>query len=268
MKKIFSQKNIFLFLILFLIGFNLLAYFYPDKQIQDVLFQTAPINNLLEGSYDGTTSISQLKRYGNFGIGTYDKLDGEMLVLDGNFYKIKSDGKAYLMPDQIKTPFAMITSFETDKKLTIKQAISFAELQKYIESNLPDPNLIYAIKISGNFSYIKTRSVPAQQKPYPKLVEVVKNQSVFEFNNTSGNIVGYWLPEYLKGVNATGFHLHFLTKNQQNGGHILDVQLSATNNCTIELDYTQELHLILPKGNTSTLKADNEKALNAVEKSH
>lgn len=67
------------------------------------LFQASTINALVEGINEGDTTVKELKKHGDFGIGTFDDLDGEMIELDGKFYQIKSDGHAYPVKDSMKT---------------------------------------------------------------------------------------------------------------------------------------------------------------------
>ena len=68
--------------------------FAPSVTGNDVLFQAATFGDLLSGEYDGVISYSELGTYGDFGIGTFDGLDGEMLMLDDIPYQIKDDGLA------------------------------------------------------------------------------------------------------------------------------------------------------------------------------
>ena len=49
---------------------------------------------LLDGIYDGEMTIGELLGKGNFGIGTFDALDGEMIILDGVCYQLRGDGTA------------------------------------------------------------------------------------------------------------------------------------------------------------------------------
>ncbi len=181
----------------------------------DILFQVSTLGALQEGVYDGVAAVREMKKHGNFGIGTFDGLDGEMVVLDGIFYQIKADGKVYKVDGAVKTPYAVVTKFKADKKLDINDPLDYKQLQELILIQLPTPNIIYAVKITGDFLYVKTRSVPKQSKPYPRLVEVTKNQPTFEMKDVKGIIMGYWLPEYLSGVNMAGFHFHFLTNDKQ-----------------------------------------------------
>jgi acetolactate decarboxylase len=224
-------------------------------QNRDILYQTSTINALLEGVYDGNLDYKSLKQHGNFGIGTFEELDGEMIGFDGKFYQIKADGTAYPASDSKKTPFAVVTFFESDKSVPLDKVDDYKQLGQLLDSNFPTKNIFYAIRIDGNFKYIKTRSVPKQNKPYIRLVDVVKNQPTFEFRNVDGTIVGYWCPSYAEGVNVPGYHFHFLTKDKKSGGHLLECQME---NVKAEIDYTSNFYMELPN-NTDFYKVDLEK---------
>lgn len=231
---------------LLLVAFLILALSgcCQSPENRDVLFQTSTIGALLEGVYDGELTCRELKKQGDFGIGTFNALDGEMIGLRGKFYQIKADGVAYPARDSMKTPFAVVTFFEPDKSVLLDRAVDYKELEQYLDKLLPTKNIFYAIKIEGDFKYIKTRSVPRQNKPYPPLVEVVKNQTIFEFRNVKGAIVGFRCPAYVAGINIPGYHLHFITENRKAGGHLLECQMQ---NVKIEIDYTSEFYLALPQ---------------------
>ncbi|MGD9581360.1 MAG: acetolactate decarboxylase, partial [Vampirovibrionia bacterium] len=169
------------------------------KDSKDVLYQVSTIDALLEGIYDSNYSFKELKKHGNFGIGTVNNLDGELVGINGEFYQVKTDGVAYKVTDKQKTPFAVVTNFKKDKEINIKGKMNYAELTTYLNDKLPTSNIFYAIKIHGTFKTMKTRSVPKQEKPYPPLVEVVKDQSIFNLQNVTGTIIGFKCPSYEKG---------------------------------------------------------------------
>ncbi|WP_342304795.1 acetolactate decarboxylase [Methanolobus sp. ZRKC5] len=212
----------------------------------DIIYQFSIIDALLEGVYDGEISCGELKSKGDFGLGTFDNLDGEMLELDGIIYQVKADGQIYEVEDSVTSPFAAVTFFETDIENIIDEQMNSQQLAEHITALLPSQNVMYAVKITGKFDYMKTRSVAGQEKPYPRLVEVTKDQSVFEFNDTEGTIVGYWMPEYVDGINVPGYHLHFITQDRTGGGHILDYTISSG---TVEIDSTDNFYLELPTNN-------------------
>jgi acetolactate decarboxylase len=214
-----------------------------QTQENDVLYQISTFGSFQEGLYDGSMTLNSLRKTGNFGIGTYEGLDGEMVELDGIFYQIQASGKVECPSDSVRTPFAMITSYAPDTQASVIRPADMKELLAQIYTLFPTKNILYAIRIDGMFRYLKTRSVPKQGKPYPRLAEVVKNQSIFEFKNVEGTIVGYWLPEYMKGISTPGYHLHFLSGDRKSGGHLLDCIISEG---TISLDYLHDFTLKLP----------------------
>jgi len=207
---------------------------------RDVLFQTSTISALSEGDFDGNLTYKDLRQHGDFGLGTFDDLDGEMVALADEFYQIKADGKAYPVEDSMETPFAVVTFFEPDKTASLDKALDYEQLKQYLDSMLPARNIFYAIEVKGAFKYIKARSVSAQNKPYPSLAEALEGQTIFEFHDVTGSLVGFWCPSYVEGINAPGYHFHFINSDRQNGGHLLDCE---TENVKIEIDYTPELFM-------------------------
>lgn len=230
---------------------------------RDVLFQTSTINALLNAVYDGEFTFAELKQHGNFGLGTFNNLAGEMIALDGVFYQIKHDGKVYPVDNAARTPFAAVTFFEPDKTVVIDKEMNYDQLGKYIRDIIPTKNIFYAIKIEGEFNYIKARSVPNQTKPYPLLVDVVKSQPTFEFTQVKGTMVGFYCPAYAKEINVPGYHFHFINSEKNAGGHVLDCRI---NKVKVEIDYTDKFYVQLPQGNefynvdlTQEKKSDLEK---------
>jgi acetolactate decarboxylase len=213
---------------------------------QETLTQVSTIGALMNGVYDGTISFGELKKYGDFGIGTFEGLDGEMVGLDGEFYQIKSDGHAYKVKDSMKTPFACVTFFNEDIKEKLNEEMNYADIQDFIDDLIPTKNIFYAIKIDGTFNYVKTRSVPKQVKPYPPLIEVTKDQPIFELNDVKGTIVGFRSPSYARDIIGPIYHLHFITEDRSGGGHLLDLRVE---DATVSIDCTPKLFVILPNEN-------------------
>ena len=233
---------------------------------RDLLFQQSTIHTLLAGVYDGEISFGQLKEYGDFGIGTLDALDGEMVAVDGTYYQIKADGKVYPVSDSLTTPFASVTFFETDQQLTILDSLDNAGICQWIDQNLKSLNFPYAIQIRGHFSKVKARSVPKQVKPYMPLVQIVEDQPIFEFSDTQGIMIGFRLPDYLQDLNVPGYHFHFLTEDRTQGGHVLDFTGLQGE---IWIDYTPSLQVVLSEQQAFydlTLKEDRSEQLEKVEK--
>ncbi len=218
----------------------------------DIIFQASTIDALSAGVYDGDVTYKQLKKHGDFGLGTFSALDGEMVALDGKFYQIKDDGKAYLVDDSMKTPFATVKFFKPDKVISLNEAVNCESLEKKIDQSLTTENIFYSIRLEGVFKQARVRSVPGQKKPYPPLVEVLEKETVFELNDVRGTIVGFRMPDYMAGLNVPGYHFHFITDDRKAGGHVLDCNVQKAK---VEIDYSSDFRLILP-GSGEFLKAE------------
>ena len=213
---------------------------------EEVIYQVSRIDRLMEGDYDGKATFGSLKKYGDFGLGTFEGVDGEMACLDGQFYQIKTDGVAYNVKGGIKTPFANLTWFKADETVKLTQPMTLSKLQAYMQENLVEPEGYYAIRISGEFEYVKTRSVHSQQEPYPPLADVIAQQVAFEFEQIEGTMVGFFFPDEVAGENVTGFHFHFLTENLKSGGHLLDCRIK---NVTVAVDRSSGIKWTAREGN-------------------
>ncbi|MBN1189735.1 MAG: acetolactate decarboxylase [Dehalococcoidales bacterium] len=228
--------------------------------------QISTIDALLTGIFDGTVTCKKLREYGDFGVGTFESVDGEMIVLDGDIYQVRADGVAYPAGDDTIVPFASVTYFEPDSTVKLESGLDFSGLEKTLDAVIPE-NLFSAILIRGEFSYMKTRSLYKQHKPYPPLVEVTRKQAVFEFNNIRGTIVGFKTPTFVSGVNIPGYHIHFLTEDRKAGGHILELK---TGEATATLDNTPEFLMLLPEEGSRFYQTDftsnRENELKEVEK--
>lgn len=218
----------------------------------DVLFQHAVFNSLMQGNYDGTLPVTEALKHGDIGLGTFDKLDGEMLVLDGNCYQIRSDGTVREAPPGMTTPFCAVTPFKKDLVLMVPRSVSLDELKTTIDKILPGQNLFYAIRITGKFSGVKARSVPAQEPPYEPLAAVVARQSVFDIPAGDGTIVGFRCPPYTGMVGVPGYHFHYINESRSAGGHLMSCVLESGR---VEVDTTTGFTLSLPN-NPSFLNAD------------
>jgi len=211
---------------------------------REVLFQTSTINALLDGAYTGGLTVGELLQHGDTGIGTFDSLDGEMVVADGQAYQVLATGEVKPVDGGVATPFASATWFEADATLDLDQPCGLDALKATLDSLRASDNLFYAARVDGRFGWVKTRSVPRQERPFPPLAEVTRRQPEFEARDVEGSIVGFWCTTYVEGVNVSGWHLHFLSADRRFGGHLLD--LTATR-ARVALDPTPEFRLHLPQ---------------------
>ncbi|MCF8363139.1 MAG: acetolactate decarboxylase, partial [Prolixibacteraceae bacterium] len=205
----------------------------PIGSSDPVLVQVSVIDALLQGFYDGFYPLGDLKLHGDFGIGTFHGLDGEMMIFNDTVFQVKADGSVNIPDNNMKTPFAAVAPLVPDTSFVLSE-LCYDSLKSNFSSYFPTSNIFYLVKIEGEFSYMHTRSVPAQEKPYPPLVEVTQNQPEFTFENVKGDIIGFYCPAYAQGINVTGLHLHFIDKSRSKGGHIIDFTLKSG---TMQLGY-------------------------------
>lgn len=231
----------------------------------DKVFQYSTIDALLAGLYDGDMTMTELKRMGDFGLGTLNGLDGELVVIDGIGYHVTAGGEAGIAPDEAFVPFATVSFFGGDKALDLGRIDSLAALNDAVTAGLPSRNVFWAIRIDARFSSVKARAIPKQCPPYAPLAEVVKQQVIVTLSG-EGTLVGYYSPSFVKGVNVPGFHWHYLTADRDRGGHVLDCSFESA---TALLDELRTLAVQLPDSrdfDALDLTGDKGKELEAVEK--
>lgn len=216
----------------------------PVPADQDTLYQVSTIDALMQGVFDGVQPVGELKKHGNFGIGTFEALDGEMIVLDGVVYQAKADGHISVASDNQTTPFATVTYFSSDQEARTDMPMNLSVFTATMEKRLPTGNMIYAVRMHGTFPFMKVRSIPAQKEPYPTLAEAAKNQSVYTYTDTTGTVLGFYTPVFFKGLNVAGYHLHYISDDKNTGGHILD--LTVPPNTSVEYDITPGFAMGLP----------------------
>jgi acetolactate decarboxylase len=210
---------------------------------QHVLFQASTIGALLDGAYDGDLSFAELAAHGDLGLGTLNGLDGEMIALDGGFYRADVDGGVDEVGPDARTPFAVVTRFEPTIDRTIGGPLDHGGLLAQLDELIPAEAASCAIRLDGRFELVRARSVPRQTSPYRPLTEVVLEQHVFELLDVEGTMLGFRFPDYVEGIEVSGYHLHFISADRSRGGHVL---ASRSNGLWVRLDPSSELHVELP----------------------
>jgi len=216
---------------------------WSHEDHDDEVFQYSTISALLDGVYDGDVTIADILRHGDFGLGTFNHLDGEMVILDGVCYRLRSNGTATRAAPTDRTPFAAVTRFHSDFEIAIQTRTQQAEVTGAIDRRIKSPNLIYAIRITGRFAELHTRTVMEQQRPYPPLTQATEGQAQTRFSDETGVLVGFRTPRFQQGISVAGYHLHFLNDDRSEGGHVLDFILDHGD---VSVSGASELHLSLP----------------------
>jgi acetolactate decarboxylase len=208
-----------------------------------VLFQASTIGALLDGAFDGDLSFAELAEHGDLGLGTLNRLDGEMIALDGEFFRADVDGAVNPIGAEERTPFAVVTKFAAEIDRRIEEELSHQELLGRLDDLVPAGASSCAIRLDGRFGLVRARSVPAQRPPYRPLTEVVADQHVFELEDVAGTMLGFRFPAYVEGIEVAGYHLHFISDDRRRGGHVLDSRAAGLR---ARLDPSNDLHVELP----------------------
>ena len=215
------------------------------------LFQVSTSGALVNGIFDGVVTVGELKQHGDFGIGTFDGLDGELLALDGRFYQFHSSGAVAEAADEAMVPFAVVTFFRAETKTALAVVGSLDQLAAELDRLRGSANLFCAARIEGRFRRVRTR-VARKAAPGETLIAATAHQAEFEFTDVAGVMAGFWTPAYARNLNVGGWHLHFLTADNTGGGHVLDCHGSGLVAMTQEL---ADLRIALPES-AAFLQAD------------
>lgn len=201
---------------------------WSNDQNREVIYQVSLLQGLTFGDYYGSITVEELESHGDTGIGTFDGLNGELIMLDGETYRAAGDGSVEVVPDDETIPFSNVTFIDADERKSLKDITTFEalcdELNQLVEER--GKNRFYMIRIDGVFREVNARSEHAQAEPYQPLAEVLTyDQTFFDYENIEGTMVGLYCPPYMSDLNASGWHLHFLSKDKTKGGHVLGLHI-------------------------------------------
>ncbi|MGH7786353.1 MAG: acetolactate decarboxylase [Candidatus Binatia bacterium] len=224
------------------------------------LFQVSTAGALVEGIYRGAVTVGHLKEHGNFGLGTFEDIDGELVLVDGHAYQVRADGGCDEVADATASPFAIVTHFQPTEHFVVADCADLAALTAQIDQRRASENVFYAMRVDGRFSLLHTRAMCRTAEGVP-LVVAAAHQPEFDLRDVQATLVGFWTPAYAKNVGIPGYHLHAVTDDRRAGGHVLDcrgrdlrVQIQPLSELRVALPSTREfLHADLTRDPTADL---------------
>jgi acetolactate decarboxylase len=231
---------------------------------QHTLYQVSTATALVEGVYKGAIPVGTLRQHGNLGLGTFENLDGEMVIVNGDVFQVRADGSVRKVGDEVLSPFAAITNFTPGPQNILEDCPNLAHLTARFDTLRHSENVFYALRVDGLFDYIHTRAMRRTKEGVP-LLEAAAVQPEFEFNNIKGTLVGFWTPEYAKTLNVPGYHLHFISDDRTQGGHLLQCR---GENLRLQIQLEGQYQIVLPETNDflkASLRRDPTKALAQAE---
>jgi acetolactate decarboxylase len=218
--------------------------FAHDPATERVAFQVGTLDALIDGRFDGDATIGEVLAHGDLGLGTVQHLGGELIVLDGAAFLVDADGRVHEVTPATRTPFAVVCRFAPHRPTELTGPMPLAEVQRALDALAPHPSVL-AVRVDGTFTGLRLRSVRAQRPPYPPLAEVTAHQTEWDLDRATGTLLGFRFPDTVAGLEAPGYHLHFLADDRAHGGHVLDGTLEHG---VATVDGGDDLHVELPPG--------------------
>jgi acetolactate decarboxylase len=215
------------------------------------LFQVSTSGALVAGVYDREVTVESILEHGDFGLGTFAGLDGEMVILDGRVYQVQGTGRVSEAGPDAGAPFAVVTRFAPQIETEVGSIAGFKDLEDCCDRYRNSGNIFYALRLDGRFKRVRTRAVNPPQRG-TRLVDAAKAQSEFSFTDIDGTLVGLWSPGFSSAFSIAGYHLHFISSDRQHGGHLLDLEVDRLG---LRIEALTDFHLALP-ASEAFLKAD------------
>jgi len=206
------------------------------------MYQVSTAGALVEGVYQGAVSVRMVREHGDFGLGTFEDLDGEMVVLEGHVFRVSSSGEVHEVSDDDTTPFAVVTRFGAPEPAVLDVVDDLAEITAAVDTMRDSANVFLAVRVDGHFDAVHVRAA-CRTAPGIPLAVATEQQAEFELTGVSGTMVGFWSPPYASGVEIAGYHLHFLTDDRTAGGHVLDCR---GRELRVQVQEESDVHLALP----------------------
>lgn len=185
------------------------------------LRQIGTYDYLVSPDYDGLAPLGAATSGATIGLGTFDHLNGELVILGGTVYRVPTTGTPVVVSPNARTPFVQAIAFDPQARAVVPRGTSCTDLGPLITELAGTSDGIIAVRLHGRFPQLTTRSVPRQSTPYPPLSEVVAQQVEFDLDRSNATLVGFWQGPSMAGVGAPGLHLHGLTTDRDAGGHVL-----------------------------------------------
>ncbi len=229
------------------------------------IFQVSTSGAIVQGLYQGCVTVADLRRHGDLGLGTFEDLDGEMILIDGHCFQARADGSVTEASDDELTPFATVVSFVADSTHDIHDIGSLEDLTVTLDALRTSANAIVAFRITGTFDTITLRAA-CRHESGTGLVSATADQGIFDLTNFSGTLLGFWTPEYAQAIGISGYHLHAISDDLRHGGHLLEVSLR---DATVEMHQVNDVHLAIPETQAfleADLSADTTAALDVAER--
>lgn len=233
------------------------------------MYQISTLQALALGYTRTVISAEELLKEGDTGLGTFEDLNGEMIVMDGQCYRADQDGHVSVVSPETGVPFAAVARLYGEQQFPMENMADISAVKEELTRKIEERfglNSMHVVKIDGEFAKVDARSEAPYRSHHVSLKEILdKNQKAFIFENIRGSLVGVYFPDYMDGINMPGWHLHFLSQDRTLGGHVFDVSIK---DAKAMVDKITNMMINLPKEaafDTYSLKQDLQEEIESVE---
>lgn len=233
------------------------------------MYQVSTLQALAMGHTKPVIDVSELKKHGNTGIGTYEGVNGEMIMAEGLCYRAKDDGSVVIADEDMGVPFASVCNFSGSTSFDIGEVNSIADLKTLLNIKIEEQfglNSMHMVRIDGEFDVVQARSEEAYNAIHVSLKDMLQmTQKSFQFDRVNGTLICVYYPDFMDGINASGWHVHFVSEDRLKGGHVFDLKMKCGQ---AKLDKISTIEIQLPTDpvfDTYSLKESNDDDIKKVE---
>ena len=233
------------------------------------MFQVSTLQALALGYSRAVITVGELIKHGDIGLGTFEDVNGEMIMLAGKCYRADEKGHVTEADPAIGVPFSSVTVFGEDYSCELGSVENIDKLKELLDLRIEEDfglNSMHIVRIDGHFSRVCARSETGYRAHHVTLKESLSmTQKDFFFDDTAGTLVCVYYPDYMDGINAAGWHLHFVSADRRSGGHVFDIDMESG---TARFDKITSIEITLPSEpafDTYALKNASKDEIKSVE---
>lgn len=186
--------------------------------------QIDAVTDLLHGNYESVTTVGEVFRGSVLGLGVADRLDGEIVSVDGDTWRIPASGIPEIAEPDLGMPFAISAeggspfTMEVPPGTTQEQIAAIVEQAIHRQHDYRHP--IAAVRLDGTFTDVLLRTEHRQDPPFQHLDSVLRREVQFSFDHWQGTFVGFSFPQTNNDqITIPGLHLHAISQDRKSGGH-------------------------------------------------
>ena len=240
-----------------------------NRKNDSKMFQVSTLQALALGYSRAVIKVGELMRHGDIGLGTFEDVNGEMIVIDGHCFRADENGEVREADSETGVPFSSVTFFVEDRRCGIGSVNNIEKLKETLDLRIEEDfglNSMYIVRVDGSFRRVCARSESGYRAHHVTLKEALsETQRDFYFDDIAGTLVCVYYPDYMDGINAPGWHLHFISADRKLGGHVFDLSMEKG---TAYFDKITNIEIALPNEpafDTYALKSASGDEIKSVE---